>query len=104
MLKFATFTSDIELAFYTSLASLKINHDKLDESARKLLGLYEIRSTDPPETSCRLQIHSNALTNDELVVLVTYISIHPLIDNTQCPIRIISCGGANQECQHDRRV
>ena len=64
MLKFATFTSDIELPFYTSLASHKINHDKLDDSARRLLGLYEIRSNDSPETSCRLQVHGNALTND----------------------------------------
>lgn len=64
MLKFATFTSDIELHFYTSLASHKINHDKLDDSARRLLGLYEIRSSDSPETSCRLQVHGNALTND----------------------------------------
>ena len=64
MLKFATFTSDIELPFYTSLASHKINHDKLDDSARRLLGLYEIRSSDLPEASCRLQVHGNALTND----------------------------------------
>lgn len=64
MLKFATFTSDIELPFYTSLASHKINHDRLDDSARRLLGLYEIRSSDSPEASCRLQIHGNALTND----------------------------------------
>ncbi|KAL6714659.1 Autophagy protein 7 [Lecanora helva] len=64
MLKFATFTSDIELPFYTSLASHKVNHDKLDDSARKVLGLYEIRSSDPPEASCRLQVHSNALTSD----------------------------------------
>lgn len=69
MLKFATFISDIELPFYTSLASHKINHDKLDDSARRLLGLYEIRPTDLPDASCRLQLHGNALTNDELVVL-----------------------------------
>ena len=68
MLKFATFTSDIELPFYTSLASHKINHDKLDDSARKLLGLYDIRQTDSPEASCRLQVHGSALTNDALVL------------------------------------
>ncbi|KAL8762504.1 MAG: hypothetical protein Q9184_001504 [Pyrenodesmia sp. 2 TL-2023] len=51
MLKFATFTSDIELPFYASLASLKINHDKLDDSSRRILGLYEIKPTDPPESS-----------------------------------------------------
>ncbi|KAL8999748.1 MAG: hypothetical protein Q9169_001421 [Polycauliona sp. 2 TL-2023] len=64
MLKFATFTSDIELPFYTSLANLKINHDKLDDSSRQILGLYEIRPTDAPEVSCRLQIHGNSLTSD----------------------------------------
>ncbi|CAO1597358.1 Autophagy protein 7 [Xanthoria calcicola] len=64
MLKFATFTSDIELPFYTSLANLKINHDKLDDSSRQILGLYEIRPTDAPEASCRLQIHGNSLTSD----------------------------------------
>lgn len=69
MLKFATFISDIELPFYTSLASHKINHDKLDDSARRLLGLYEIRPTDLSNASCRLQVHGNALTNDALVVL-----------------------------------
>ncbi|KAL8703276.1 MAG: hypothetical protein Q9201_003539 [Fulgogasparrea decipioides] len=64
MLKFATLTSDIELPFYTSLASLKINHDKLDDSWRQLLGLYELRPTDAPEASCRLQIHGNSLTSE----------------------------------------
>ncbi|KAI4263508.1 MAG: hypothetical protein L6R42_001344 [Xanthoria sp. 1 TBL-2021] len=64
MLKFATFTSDIELPFYTSLANLKINHDKLDDSSRQILGLYEIRPKDAPEASCRLQIHGNSLTSD----------------------------------------
>lgn len=67
MLKFATFISDIELPFYTSLASLKLNHDKLDDSARRVLGLYETRPSDPPHASCRLQLHSNALTSDSLV-------------------------------------
>lgn len=64
-LKFATFTSDIELPFYTSLASHKINHDKLDDSARRLLGVYEIRPQDAPEASNRIQLHGNALTADE---------------------------------------
>lgn len=68
MLKFATFASDIELPFYASLASHKINHDKLDDSARRLLGLYEIRPSDAPDASCRIQIHGNALTNDVLVL------------------------------------
>lgn len=71
MLKFATFTTDIELPFYTTLASHKINHDKLDDSARRLLGLYEIRANDAPESSCRLQLHANSLTNDTLVALLS---------------------------------
>lgn len=71
MLKFATFISDIELPFYTSLASHKINHDKLNDSARSLVGLYEIRPSDLPEVSCRLQLHGNALINDKFVILRT---------------------------------
>ena len=66
-LQFAPWSSDIELAFYSALASLKINHDKLDDSARKVLGLYEVRPSDPPQRSCRMQIHGNALTTDESV-------------------------------------
>ena len=64
-LKFAAFSSDVELPFYTSLASLKINHDRLDDSARRVLGLYEIRSADDAGGSCHLQLHGNALTEDE---------------------------------------
>ncbi|KAL4800089.1 hypothetical protein BDV19DRAFT_354415 [Aspergillus venezuelensis] len=64
-MQYTPFASDIELPFYTALASHKINHDKLDDSARKVLGLYEIRPGDPPSASCRIQIHGNALTSDE---------------------------------------
>lgn len=84
MLRFATFISDIELPFYTSLASHKINHDKLDDSARRLLGLYEIRPTDQPDASCRLQVHGNSLTVDELVILRnSKVKIHKTDKN--CP-------------------
>lgn len=65
-LQFAPWTSDIELSFYASLASLKINHDKLDDSARKILGLYEVKPTDAPERSSRMQILGSALTTDEV--------------------------------------
>ncbi|KAF2457463.1 hypothetical protein BDY21DRAFT_385748 [Lineolata rhizophorae] len=65
-IQFAPYSSDIELAFYSSLASLKINHDRLDDSARKVLGLYELRPQDQPERSCRMQIHGNALTTNEV--------------------------------------
>lgn len=64
-MQYAPFASDIELPFYTALASLKINRDKLDDSARKVLGLYELRPADPPNNSCRMQIHGNALISDE---------------------------------------
>ncbi|KAF2760021.1 autophagy-related protein 7 [Pseudovirgaria hyperparasitica] len=64
-LQYAPWTSDIELAFYAALASLKINHDKLDDSARKVLGLYEIRPSDAPSRSARMQLHGSALTTDE---------------------------------------
>lgn len=64
-LQYAPWISDIELAFYSALASIKINHDKLDSSARKVLGLYEINPKDAPERSTRMQIHGNALTTDE---------------------------------------
>ncbi len=66
-LQYTPYSSDIELAFYSSLANLKINHDKLDSSARKVLGLYEINPKDAPERSSRMQIHGTALTNDEYV-------------------------------------
>ncbi|KAF2088569.1 autophagy-related protein 7 [Saccharata proteae CBS 121410] len=66
-LKVSPWSSDIELSFYAALASLKINHDKLDDSARKVLGLYEIRPKEEPGKSCRMQIHSSALTTDESI-------------------------------------
>jgi len=64
-LQFAPWSSDIELSFYAALASLKINHDKLDSSARKLVGRYEVRPTDAPDRSARMQIHGNALVAEE---------------------------------------
>ncbi|KAI9675620.1 MAG: Autophagy protein 7 [Caeruleum heppii] len=65
-MQFAPLVSDIELPFYTSLISHKINHDKLDDSARKLLGIYELRPTDSPEASCRMQVLGNALTTNDV--------------------------------------
>lgn len=71
-MQYSPFASDIELPFYTALASHKINHDKLDDSARPVLGLYEIRSVDPANASCRMQIHGNALTSNESVRSPSY--------------------------------
>lgn len=70
-LQYAPWTSDIELSFYAALASLKINHDRLNDSARKVLGLYEVRPVDRPERSARMQIHGTALTTDEYVARQT---------------------------------
>ncbi|KAF2147564.1 uncharacterized protein K452DRAFT_282570 [Aplosporella prunicola CBS 121167] len=64
-LQFAPWSSDIELPFFASLANIKLNHDKLDDSARKILGLYEVRPTDAPERSSRMQILASALHCDE---------------------------------------
>ncbi len=66
-LKFAPFGSDIELPFYTALSNFKIDVDKLDDSARPVLGLYEPRLTPKPADSCRMQVLGNALTSKEYV-------------------------------------
>jgi ubiquitin-like modifier-activating enzyme ATG7 len=79
-MQYVPFASDIEIPFYASLASHKINHDKLDDSARKLMGLYEIRPSDAKENSCRMQIHGNALTNDDTPA--GYYRAEGLIKNT----------------------
>jgi ubiquitin-like modifier-activating enzyme ATG7 len=67
-LKFAPWQSDVDVQFYAALAHIKINHDKLNDSARKVLGLYETRPGDHPSRSMRIQIHPNALTSDECVL------------------------------------
>ncbi|KAK6542580.1 Autophagy protein 7 [Orbilia ellipsospora] len=64
-MQFAPFASDIDLAFFSSLAYHKINYDKLDTSARRVLGVYEINPADAPANSCRMQIGATALTSDE---------------------------------------
>ncbi|KAG9244752.1 autophagy-related protein-like protein 7 [Calycina marina] len=62
-LKFAPWGSEIELPFYTALAQLKIDHDKLDDSARGVTGLYEAR-VGAPADSCRMRILGNAFFGD----------------------------------------
>ncbi|KAJ6260639.1 hypothetical protein Dda_4866 [Drechslerella dactyloides] len=66
--EFAPFASDIDLAFFSSLAYRKINFDKLDTSARPVLGVYEIQPNDSPENSCRIQVGPTALTAKETAV------------------------------------
>lgn len=64
-LKYAPWQSDVDIQFYAALAHIKINHDKLDDSARKVLGLYSVLHSDHPSRSCRMQIHPSALTSDD---------------------------------------
>lgn len=61
-LRFAPFTSEVDLPFYGALFSSKLEDDKLDDSARKVLGLYSPQYVEPDQ-SCRMQILGNALTN-----------------------------------------
>lgn len=61
-LQFAPWQSDIDFAFYSSLSSRKIDYDKLDDAARKLVGRYEIQPSDEPERSVRMQVLGDALT------------------------------------------
>lgn len=67
-LKFAPFRSEIELPFYTALSQSKIDHDKLDDSARRVLGLYEPKPNTAPDQSCCMQVLGNALTSEEYVL------------------------------------
>lgn len=65
-LQYAPWSSDIELSFYAALASRKINTDKLDDAARKVVGRYELRPMEAPERSSRMQIHANAFATNEV--------------------------------------
>ena len=66
-LRFATFASEIELPFYSALFASKLDHDKLDDSARPVLGLYEPRAHSEPASSTKMQILGNALTSNQYV-------------------------------------
>ena len=67
-LQFAPFESEIELPFYSALFASKLDYDKLDDSARGVLGLYEPRfDGGGKETGGRMQILGNALTSQECV-------------------------------------
>ncbi|KAI1502805.1 hypothetical protein F5X99DRAFT_143452 [Biscogniauxia marginata] len=62
-LKFAPFASEIELPFYSALFASKLDHDKLSDSARPVLGLYEPRPGTAPDDSVRMQVLASALTS-----------------------------------------
>ncbi|KAI5293538.1 Autophagy protein 7 [Ascosphaera acerosa] len=64
-MQYAPFVSDVELPFYTALAALKIDTDKLSVAARDVLGVYQVRPADSPEASCRMQIHGTALSKHD---------------------------------------
>lgn len=65
-LQFATFKSEIELPFYSALFASKLDYDRLDDSARGVLGIYEPQLVDPV-SSCNMQILGGALTTQECV-------------------------------------
>lgn len=67
-LKFAAFSSQLELPFYTSLFKFKLDHGKLDDAARSVLGTYEPNPGANSEESARMQILGNALTNSLYVL------------------------------------
>ncbi|KAI5927001.1 hypothetical protein F4810DRAFT_706959 [Camillea tinctor] len=62
-LKFAPFASEIELPFYSALFASKLDHDKLSDSARPVLGLYEPRPGTAPDDSVKMQVLASALTS-----------------------------------------
>lgn len=67
-LKFAPFSSEIELPFYSALFASKLEHDKLNDSARPVLGIYEPRIGVNPDDSVKMQVLANALNNTSVPV------------------------------------
>ncbi|KAI0005639.1 E1-like protein-activating [Xylariaceae sp. FL0662B] len=65
-LKFAPFQSEIELPFYSALFALKLEHDKLSDSARPVIGLYGPRPGTAPDDSVKMQVLANALTSNHV--------------------------------------
>lgn len=63
--QFAPFSSQLDMPFYSAFFASKLDHDKLDDSARSLLGLYEPRGEKEAEASTKMQIHGNALTSNQ---------------------------------------
>ncbi|EMR64073.1 putative autophagy-related protein 7 protein [Eutypa lata UCREL1] len=79
-LKFAPFSSEIELPFYHALFASKLDHDKLSDSARPVLGLYEPRPGTEPDNSVKMQILASALTSTH--VPVNAVRAEGIIKNT----------------------
>ncbi|KAH8893135.1 ubiquitin-like modifier-activating enzyme atg-7 [Thozetella sp. PMI_491] len=70
-LKFSAFSSEIEMPFYSALFQLKLDYDKLDDSARQIIGLYEPRSHVEPSASTKMQILGSALTSHHVPLGLT---------------------------------
>ncbi|KAK4156281.1 hypothetical protein C8A00DRAFT_41243 [Chaetomidium leptoderma] len=68
VLRFVPFLSEIELPFYSALFSSKLEHDKLNDSARPVQGLYEARPQADAAASTKMQVLGNALTSKDVPV------------------------------------
>lgn len=66
-MKYDSFYSFVELGFYSALAAHKIDYDKLDDSARKLLGIYSPAKVNITRDGSRMEIAPNSLIADEQV-------------------------------------
>jgi ubiquitin-like modifier-activating enzyme ATG7 len=63
-IQYVPFSSEIELPFYPAFFASKLDHDKLDESARQVVGAYE-PSVAKPADSAKMYIKANALTSHQ---------------------------------------
>jgi ubiquitin-like modifier-activating enzyme ATG7 len=63
-LKYVAFESEIELAFYSALNTVKIDHDRLDAPTRRVVGLYEAPISVTGD-SCRIRVQGNAMNLEQ---------------------------------------
>lgn len=68
-LQYVPFASEVELPFYSTLSALKIDHDRLNETVRCVLGLYEPGHHSTVSDSCRMQILGNALISEGYAII-----------------------------------
>lgn len=69
MLKFAPLNSFIDVGFYTALAGVKIDHAKLDDSARKIVGRYAPGRLGSRDVA-RLEVRPDAFNLPEYALLI----------------------------------
>lgn len=67
-LQFVPWQTEVDPGFWISLANLKIKVDKLDESTRQIIGMYDMRYGAPPAASCRVMINQSALQSNRVNV------------------------------------